>query len=227
MVDPSGKRVEFEYDILGRQILRRRFLEGQPLITQYEFDKNGNQVKIIDEAGRETTNVYNELNQLVATIQPSPDGSSVGPTTSREYTKTGRLAKLTKPNGAEWSFGYDALGRVVWEEDPLGLRKTYVHDINGNVVQKTDPKGQVTIYEYDSLSRLTRVDYADGEWATFSYDSEGNRTNLSGSNGITIASTFDELNRIKTISNASLEREIEYSYTANGPEEFHDVEQSR
>ena len=216
MVDPSGKRVEFEYDILGRQILRRRFLEGQPLITQYEFDKNGNQVKIIDEAGRETTNVYNELNQLVATIQPSPDGSSVGPTTTREYTKTGRLAKLTKPNGAEWSFGYDALGRVRWEEDPLGLRKSYVHDINGNVVQKTDPKGQVTTYEYDSLSRLTRVDYADGEWATFSYDSEGNRTNLSGSNGITIASTFDELNRIKTISNASLEREIEYSYTANG-----------
>ena len=218
-IDPLGRRVEFEFDAAGRMIKRRRFLDGRPLETVYEFDEAGNRTAVIDEAGRRTEYVFDELNRLIETRKPSPDGSSPRPVIRRHYDELGRLHTLTKANGATWRFGYDSLGRMVWEEDPLGHRSTYKHDLNGNVTEKVDPKGQVTKYTHDALNRLVRVDYDDGQWAEISHDCEGNITGIIGSTGsstVTISKTFDELNRVESITNVSLQRELEYGYTPSG-----------
>jgi YD repeat-containing protein len=153
----------------GQKVLSRRFLDGQPLETHYEYNNKGGVTKVIDEAGREASFIYNDLNQLILSIAPSDDGVNQGAVTSRSYDNVGRLVKITKANGGEWSYGYNSLGLVVWEEDPLGHRKSYEYDLNGNVIKKTDAKGQVTLYLYDSLNRLTNVNTSDGEWAEITY----------------------------------------------------------
>jgi len=216
VIDPLNRRTEFDHDALGRVTLQRRFLDGRSLERHFEFDGNGNRTKAIDEVGRETNFEFDELNRLTATVQPSPDGVAPRPVTRRQYDAGGNLTRYVNANGSSWAYQHDALGRVVGETDPLGHVTAYEHDIVGNVVKKTDPKGQVTTLQYDALNRLTRVDYADGEWATVAYDAGDNRTQIAGSGGVTLQQTFDELDRVRTIANGALQRNLEYTYTPNG-----------
>ena len=62
---------------------------------------------------------------------------------------------------------------------------------------------------------MTNVNNSDGEWAEIDYDANSNVTSVTGSNGISIVSTFDELNRVKSVTNSALERKLSFTYTAN------------
>jgi YD repeat-containing protein len=109
-------------------VVQRRFLDGRPLERRFEFDANGNRTKAVDETGREMRFEYDELNRLVATTQPSPDGVAPNPVTRREFDASGNLTRYVNANGSAWTYVHDALGRVVRETDPLGHATTYEHE---------------------------------------------------------------------------------------------------
>ena len=219
VVDGMGRRTEMEYSARGELLKRRRYLDGQPIEATFEYDELSNRVRAVDEGGRETDYHFDELNRLVETVKASPDGVAGRPVEKKGYDSLGRLVSYENENGSVWRFGFDGLGRLVSEEDPLGQGKSYVHDLSGNVVGKTDAKGQVTSFGYDELNRLVRVDFADGKWAALSYDSADNRVGLTGSSGsetMSVSQAFDELNRLQSVTNGNLGRELRYGYTAAG-----------
>ena len=191
----------------------------KPIEATFEYDELSNRVRAVDEGGRETDYHFDELNRLVETVKASPDGVAGRPVVKKGYDSLGRLVSYENENGSVWRFGFDGLGRLVSEEDPLGQGKSYVHDLAGNVVGKTDAKGQVTSFGYDELNRLVRVDFADGKWAALIYDSADNRVGLTGSSGsetLSVSQAFDELNRLQSVTNGNLGRELRYGYTAAG-----------
>ena len=191
----------------------------KPIEATFEYDELSNRVRAVDEGGRETDYHFDELKRLVETVKASPDGVAGRPVVKKGYDSLGRLVSYENENGSVWRFGFDGLGRLVSEEDPLGQGKSYVHDLAGNVVGKTDAKGQVTSFGYDELNRLVRVDFADGKWAALSYDSADNRVGLTGSSGsetMSVSQAFDELNRLQSVTNGNLGRELRYGYTAAG-----------
>ncbi len=214
VINQLGHRTDFVYDKLNRLIETSRSLNGEIYKMAYGYDENGNRTSVTDPAGRTTSYVYDELDRLIDTIDPM-----LG-VTHRDYDVNGNLITLTNARGKSWTFAYDARNRLISETDPLGYGTSYRYDVVGNLASKTDAKNQVTNYTYDELNRLKRVDYADGEWVEIDYDESGNRTAIRGQSPggprIDIDQVFDELNRVKEITNHALLRRLNYQYTSAG-----------
>ncbi|QXH45336.1 RHS domain-containing protein [Pseudomonas xanthosomatis] len=107
----------------------------------------------------------------------------------------GLLRRSIDPQGGEWSYGYDALGRQVSACDPLGRCESYAYtehwvlptritdsagrvsrfsyDRRGNLLNETDPLGQVTRYGHDRLGRLERIVDAQGKEQAFRWNERG------------------------------------------------------
>lgn len=91
----------------------------------------------------------------------------------------GQLVKRTDPQGGEWEYSYDDIGRLIETRDPLGrserisyLRhwalpvqvtdgagrtRRYGYDAHGNLLWEQDPLGRSTQYQYNPEGRVTRV----------------------------------------------------------------------
>jgi YD repeat-containing protein len=91
----------------------------------------------------------------------------------------GQLIKRTDPQGGEWQYSYDDIGRLIETRDPLGrserisyLRhwalpvqvtdgagrtRRYGYDVHGNLLWEQDPLGRSTHYQYNPEGRVTRV----------------------------------------------------------------------
>lgn len=91
----------------------------------------------------------------------------------------GQLVKRTDPQGGEWGYSYDDIGRLIETRDPLGrserisyLRhwalpvqvtdgagrtRRYGYDAHGNLLWEQDPLGRSTEYQYNPEGRVTRV----------------------------------------------------------------------
>lgn len=103
-VDPLGRRREFTYDDLGREVARRgpAVAGGMPeQITAY--DLMGNEISTADNSGNRLT---------------------------REYDLLGRVTVVTT-NGAATRYVYDAWDNVIAETDSSGTTTRYVYDALG------------------------------------------------------------------------------------------------
>lgn len=102
---------------------------------------------------------------------------------------------------------YDIMGRltsVSYSKD--GNTEVYTYYNNGQVHTVTDQHG-VTEYFYDVRDRLERETRPDGTQMDYTYDDVGNRTSVSITRGGIITSstsyTYDELNRLETVTDSS------------------------
>lgn len=107
IVDPLGRRTEYQYDDRGNRITQRGpLINGQYPLEQTEYDLAGNPVRVVDSNGNRTHVQYDLLGRPVR-IEHN------GLVTSRRYDGWGQVVSETDPSGATARFGYDALGRRV------------------------------------------------------------------------------------------------------------------
>lgn len=66
-----------------------------------------------------------------------------------------RLASVTDPIGAPWSYQYDTLSRRTAAQDPDAGASVYTYDAAGRMLTRTDARTTVTTFTYDRLSRVT------------------------------------------------------------------------
>ncbi|MEW9529048.1 RHS repeat-associated core domain-containing protein [Microbispora sp. NPDC049125] len=78
-------------------------------------------------------------------------------TTTFAYNGQGRLATITDPRGATWSYGYDLAGRRIRLDDPDKGRLAATYDDAGRVSSTTDGRGRTLAYAYDALGRRTAL----------------------------------------------------------------------
>jgi len=135
---PLRIRTEMRVDGQGRTV---EMTDGAGTVTRYEYDRAGQQTKlIVDPAGL----------KLQTVIERDALGQTV----------VVREGDATNPNLKVTQYAYDRLGRRTEERvDPSGLnlRTVYRYDLNDNVVAKVDPTGHTTRYVYDADNRLRFV----------------------------------------------------------------------
>jgi large repetitive protein len=107
--------------------------------VQQRFDRWGNVIEMIDARGYQTTQQYNQLNQMISQTQP--------------------LVKVVSETGAEslqrpvLRWFYDVLGRQVGSQNANGVIEKIYLDAVGRVINTTDGNNHQTFQAYDTFGR--------------------------------------------------------------------------
>lgn len=192
----AGGQARVSYDVLGRVLA----LDGegvQPMRLRYLSAADdtsgvaGREVRVArgDEAWTITTSadgrrIERASDRGVSTvtlldarerpIHVSTGGDGQLREWSFEYDARGRLASKLGPEG-QTRFAYEAsvTDRPTKISLPDGRRVSFEYDLHGNLAVATAPGGAVTRYGYDAAGRLVSVTDPRGQVTTFTLDARG------------------------------------------------------
>jgi RHS repeat-associated protein len=100
--------------------------------------------------------------------------------------------------------------------------RAYLASVTGSRATRTDGNGFTTIYRYDNNRRLSEIEYPDGKKVQYAFDERGNKIFEGhvdpGQNfaATTRTFTYDELNRLRSVTDSSLGKTIQYEFDENG-----------
>jgi RHS repeat-associated protein len=199
--DALDRRTYYEYDKLGRRTATVLPMTQRSTMT---YDEIGNLKTVADFNGRTITYSYDQLNRL--TQKSFQDGTRVVYT----YTQNGLRDTIAfkNANGATTEFydwDYDERDRLVRRVDEIyGMQRSigYTYDVAGNRTSVTTGSGTVN-YTFDERNRLDRVLQGTDVLADYDYDAIGNLTRTQFKNGTEEIRQYDDLNRLKSLTNRS------------------------
>ncbi|MCX7749287.1 MAG: DUF6531 domain-containing protein, partial [Clostridia bacterium] len=209
--DKTSKVTRFHYNSIGRLDKKIEEIDGEDLgqsakgkalsQTVYEYDKNGNLVKVISPLGYETEMFYDAADRLIQTIRREKGMASE--VRSYEYDKQGNLVKETDTNGNYVLYDYDSMNRRIRITGKEREVTRLFYDGAGNIIKHVKPEdydhnkddGKGTLYSYDNMNRLVEIRNSLGHVV------EKNKYNAAG----------DLIEKTD-----ALEKSIEYTYYAAG-----------
>ena len=233
VVDPDGRVLQVEYDVLGRETSRRIVADpadadANDLVTRQNWDALSRLVRLTDPAGDATLTSYDAVGRVVGVTDPRggettttyapggdptlvrlPDGSE----TTSTYDDEGKLLTRTTPTGGTWRYSYDGRDRQTAWTDPLGRRTARTYDAADRVATSTSASGATVTTTYDDSGLVTRKTYSDGTpTATWTYDADGQRASMEDGTGTT-AYEWDGAGRLASTSTTA--GAVSYSYDAD------------
>jgi RHS repeat-associated protein len=172
----SIRRVDYRYDPLGH-------------LTQVQAPDTGTVAYSYDARGQRTQLDYpNGGPALQYAYWPDGQLKVVTDTTtlaSYSYDTVGRLATVTRANGATTTYSYDDADRLTDLHTTVGgttrSRFQYTLDRLGQRTAVTETLGLATraiTYAYDGLQRLSSAGESPGTLYDYAYDNAGNRTGV-------------------------------------------------
>ena len=182
------QRVDYHYDPAGRliEVEQSADQEGcgsQFASTRYEYDRNGNIIRIQLRAGGEILREYDAANRLIAETHRE-ERSGIDNRTQFGYDAAGNLTEITDNQGLKTRIAYDLLNREIRRIERDGGVQRTVYDRNGQVVRLIRPN------EYDP-----ETDSGDG--FQFTYDAQGRvLTVLSPDGHVLQSNTYDADGRL-------------------------------
>gem|GEM_PF-2174972 len=237
---PNGAWTEYIYD--GRGLLISEIVgsgSNDILVTQYQYDENGNCVQQTDIDGTTSILQYDEFDRTKRHYLPS--GSYVDYT----YNAAGQIVSETlyDINNVAMQqsiYEYDNAGRCTSvrqrlqcgnDSDANDFVTVYSFDCFDNIIQKTikadiEANDIAVQYQFDAKNRLTQINNAMSNSKKFVYDKDGNVKSITNELNLTSINTFDRFGRLvksqtpkgnyKTFAYDSLERCVkETLYDAN------------
>ena len=201
-MDGEGRKSAEYYDKAGRII---KTAVGD-LITAYEYDMIGNQVKVTDPSGRVTTAQYNALGQNTK-VTGVAKNSSDNIVKTFTYDLAGNQTSVTDGNGFTTNYTYDNLNRLKqitqtvgsetyttkydYDLEEGGYIKNKVTDANGNADESwfdvagrlvkeysSGTKSMSTSYAYNANNAVTQVTRNDGSKEKNTYNALGQLTRV-------------------------------------------------
>ncbi|MCX6718450.1 MAG: FG-GAP-like repeat-containing protein [Candidatus Staskawiczbacteria bacterium] len=183
---------QYEYSSLGNITKDTKIIDTKTFITQYNFDRQGNQILIINPDNSQIKNIYNPAG-LLDQIQKkeSTDTAFANVISNFDYSPLEQITTESFANGAISTNTYDSAklyrlaNKITNTATGTQLQNlAYIYDNVGNIIQfvdnsATDSKKTVA-YTYDDLYRLlssTATNVASGQQAytqSFTYDALGN-----------------------------------------------------
>lgn len=214
--DGRGNVTRYAYDGLRRLIEKRQPMTDtgtgagtttNTIVTTATWDDSSRLAAVTDGNTNLTRHGYDSLNRRIRTEHAD--------TTTNYFTfdPHSNLIGSTDANSSVVTYAYDPLNRltnklVLRAAGVLGTtNETYKYDGLGRMVSAQDDDSLVT-RGYDSLSHRTReaAQILPGgplRTTTSAYDGVGNQTSWIYPGGRTFTRTFDSLNRLRVISDAS------------------------
>jgi RHS repeat-associated protein len=197
--DARGNTVTASFNLI-RQATQITSAAPWSYLTKYTFDDNGNTIKVEKQTSdslnpwQTTSASYTADNKLVTTTDAQ------GNTSITTYDNLQRLWKVTDALGRVITNNFDDANRVSSVVDPSGVTAlTYTYTDNNKVATVKDARNYSTVFSFDGHDRAARTTYADGSYEEVSsYDGNNSPLLLRSRAGITVALTYDELNRVKT-----------------------------
>jgi len=213
----TSDQLVYEFDSTGR-LLSKRNRNAQGVTLTYD---GGGRLQTVSTQSGDTATFAHNAENLVSAVSLS-DGRSV----SYGYT-SGRLTSFTDARGKQWTYTYDAGGRLATIVDPLGhAQVSNVYDqTSGRVTQQTDAVNKTTTFAWDSATQTATVTdpnghvwkdvYVDGvlskridgtnRTTEFGFDADFNGTSVKSPAGETATMTFDAAgNMLTAVAPASL-----------------------
>ena len=193
-------------------------------VTTYNsYNANSQATQITDPNGLVTSLAYDLRQRLtdrcVGGTLPSCAG---GELTHLDYWPTGLLKKVTNPDASYIQYTYDnahrltqindgASNKIVYTLDAMGNRTAEISYDPGNSLRRTHSR------VFNTLNQLWKDVNAAGTAAvttTFGYDSNNNRTSVAAPLARNSSSLYDELNRLKQITDPA-SGITQFGYDAN------------
>ncbi|RLB32815.1 MAG: hypothetical protein DRH12_19060, partial [Deltaproteobacteria bacterium] len=192
IVYPDGSSYQFEYEPVYNNLIKK--IDPMGVATLYEYDSNGNLIKMTQAAGtdaeRVLTYTYDEYGQLLS-FSIEGDSNTEKATVTMSYDDNGNLASVTDPEGNTMRLlEHDSLGNVLRMRDPRGNEWTYEYDSLGRIISETNPLGNKTSFEYDGANNLTAIINAHLKRFEFSYDDHNNRLSIVGPDGNALTTVY-------------------------------------
>ncbi|WP_461612180.1 RHS repeat-associated core domain-containing protein [Clostridium sp. Marseille-QA1073] len=155
---PSKK---YEYikkcDIYGNDISDKTLMD---IMTEYEYDKNGNLISETSASGNKITYSYDNKNRKISESRTLIDenGNKVEAAKHITYNSLDKVESETDYNGNVNRYSYDSKGMLLSETNTKGEITNYTYDLMGRLIEKTTPKDKIsnskTRYTYDSRGRV-------------------------------------------------------------------------
>ncbi|RAY15969.1 hypothetical protein DPM19_09490 [Actinomadura craniellae] len=203
--DARGNIVNYTFDKDGRVVSTSLPSYTPPGGTQlvsttdYGYDAAGNLLTQSDPLGRVTTHTYDQLGNLVKTVQPAVGGNS--PVWRHGYTPLGERLWTENPLGARTEATYDDLGRPITGTEiervpaPAAHTTTVGYDDDDNPVTVQLPGGGTETTEYNAAGEPTKVTDPQNRQTTFGYDLAGRQNRMTEPTGLVSRTLFDEAGR--------------------------------
>jgi RHS repeat-associated protein len=232
----SAVSVLNSYNALGKVNVSTSTISSLAYPTAYTYDRQGNQINIINPDGSQVSYVYNAAG-LIHSISEK-DTATATPTSiinNFSYSPNGQVAVISYGNNATTTNSYDAahLYRLSSKVSAVGSSTpqslVYTYDSNGNITQVADTSSTHTAktvnYIYDDLNRLvsassTGASYGGDYLYQYSYDALGNILSRTENNAATTytyssgTSAYLNPQAVATTTLASVA--TVYSYDNNG-----------
>jgi len=176
----------------------------------YEYDDQGNQVKMTDANGQVYYYTYDSSGNVLSVKDPLNQVSTYSYTTDFK-----KISSYKDPRGNLYTMSYDTRGNMTQLVSPGNNVYTATYNLNGDIITSTDPLGNSYIYNYDSRGNPTSVAGPNGYNATLLYDARGNLLSLTDARGSTSTVEYDILNRMKKITDP-VNNNIQFTYDAVG-----------
>ncbi|MDH6125836.1 HYD1 signature containing ADP-ribosyltransferase family protein [Kitasatospora sp. GP82] len=178
-----GQTWNYSYDAAGRLVGESDF-NGRNV--SYRLDADGRILTRTDPLGRDTRYTYDLLGR---TSTKDADGR----VTTYTYNTAGQLIRATNPD-TDLVRTVDALGNLL-TETVNGRALTHTRDILGRRTSRTTPTGHTSTWAYDAVGRPTALATPAGN-LEFAYDALGREHRRTLGDRLTLASTWDTLNRL-------------------------------
>ncbi|MCP4707088.1 MAG: RHS repeat protein, partial [Planctomycetes bacterium] len=229
-INQNGVRREDIYNYYGsgdpaQGYLKELIVDVNHLVrtTVNTYDVVGNLLTSTNPRGDTTTYIYNQLDQMIADISPTPFSLE----TVYFYDGNDNLVRMDQPSSigsTSTHYTYDILNRrsslIRDAGGPCETTTPYFYDDNSNLEEIIDPRGYSTFTEYDERDLVHTITRAYGAptatTQTYSYDQNGNTYTLYDGNGnLEFENIYDGYNRLKASTNELGYLTI-YNYDAAG-----------
>lgn len=213
IADALSETTTFQFDALDRLIKLTDPLHNSSAAA---YDPNSNLAELTDRNGHSTHFSYDMLDQLAQATDAKAGVTQYGYSVPGcGCTADSDLITYQNAAGETLSQSYDSNHWLTQATNAAGASTSFVYDSRGDIIQTTDAKGNTVAFEYDALQRLVNKTFPDGSKVSFSYDGNGNLTAATNAN-TSITFTYDDLNRVVSVTDSRFGKAIRYAYNLNG-----------
>ena len=209
--DAKGQTTRFEYDRAGRIACKRL---ADDTVVNYTYDKDSN-LASIDDGVYPVRYEYDERGNRVRVEYPA-----IKKWIAYRYDEKDQLLEYSTADGALVHYGYDQFDRIE-SIDAKGVGEfTFKYDASGRVLSQTCPNGVRSIMKYDSEDRITRLAHLDEKLQTldgwkYEYDANGNCISADNAQNQTTRYAYDANGQLTEESQPEQEP-VRYEYAAGG-----------